>query len=90
MNLPFPGWYIHNITTQKVYWATYFYQSILMGYIISTALSHDTVFYGLFLLICAQASIIKHRLIGLAGLKNKEVQHEQLVVIVRQHISIYR
>lgn len=88
-NLPLPGWQFYDISSVKVFWLTYFYQAAFVANICFATTAHDSVFSGLLLHVCAQASIVKHRLVSLVELK-KEMQYKQLALIVNQHISIYR
>lgn len=87
--LPLTGWQFYNITTLKVYWITHLYQSVFLGYSYIIMLAHDVAFYGFMLHLCGQADVIKHRIVSLAKL-NKDMQHKQLVLVVKQHISLYR
>lgn len=88
-NLPYPGWDFFEITSPQVFWATYFYQVIAGVFGDAFQIAHDSMFCGLTSLTCAQADLIKHRLINLPKLK-KEMRYKQLVLIVCQHVATKR
>lgn len=88
-SLPLPGWQFYHITSLEVFWMTYFYQGIFFFLICTSMVAYQSVFSTLVLLICAEANIMKQRLICLTELR-KELRFKALVMIVNQHISIYR
>lgn len=88
-NLPFPGWQSYNITSSTIFWSTYVYQGIFFVLCSVLLVAHEAMFSGLLLHIFAQANLIKHRITTL--LESKKANHSgDLVLVIRNHVSIYR
>lgn len=87
--LPLAGWPFYKITSKRIFWLTYFYQALFLGLNFTYTIATDILFSGLLIHTCAQAALIKHRLINLPKL-TKEKQYKLFATIIRQHIAVYR
>lgn len=88
-NLPYPGWQFYDVSNAKRFWITYVCQVIFTSISGMNIICYDGFLTVLTLYICAQANVVKYRLRSLPFLE-RNMQYKQLVLIVQEHISIYR